>query len=541
MDATHAIILICLCLLTFGSYFSYDLPGALTDDFRDTLAEGNAANQGLFYSLYSLPNTVQPFFGGILIDRVLGLRRGVVICCSLIACGNMIVAVAATNSAWSGTSTAFIMALSGRFLFGMGGELCSVCQNAFTAKWFSGSDLTLAFAIVLSCARIGSSVMFAIEPKISVAYGFPSALWLSVICCFMSLCACFCLIVMDKRYESTIDASPAVETTDSNETALLSDDVEGELRRSHSLDNVPDAEDNEAINDRNLQAEDAAQNEVAVKESLSFMDTLFSVLGIREGLIYLICVQFYVAVFVFIAVASKLLVDLYPESVDKVKAGLLVSLPYTVSAIVSPFLGYTMDKVGYHLVFVGIACMSLLGIHCTFAFIPHKVEPTAIMVWLGLTYSMCAASLWPMIALVTESRNLSTAYGLMMSIQNIGLAIAPAFIMKMIPTQKDKEHLTAYKTIELIFASLAFGAFICTVFLYFADEQKELCSAPLADEILTGQPSPRVNPLNPRATPYLRGRGAFRPSREVRRAIAPKTPQAIRRQYFRRLRLPTHI
>jgi hypothetical protein len=57
--------------------------------------------------------------------------------------------MAASNSDWEGTSTAFALALGGRFVFGLGGETLSVVQNAFVAKWFSGgSDLATAFAIV---------------------------------------------------------------------------------------------------------------------------------------------------------------------------------------------------------------------------------------------------------------------------------------------------------------------------------------------------------------------------------------------------------
>ena len=47
----------------------------MPDDFRVVLAQNDTSKMGLFYSFYSLPNTVQPFFGGIVIDQVLGLRR----------------------------------------------------------------------------------------------------------------------------------------------------------------------------------------------------------------------------------------------------------------------------------------------------------------------------------------------------------------------------------------------------------------------------------------------------------------------------------
>lgn len=136
------------------------------------------------------------------------------------------------------------------------------------------------------------------------------------------------------------------------------------------------------------------------------------------------------------------------------------------------------------------------------------------------------------------------SYGLMMSLQNTGLAIAPAFIMKLVPSTDSSPEVIAanYRTIELIFAGCAAGAFICTVLLYFVDHAHgggELSAAASAMP-MSVQPSPRLNPLNPRASPFIR-QSSFRPSTRAREVIAPKTPHAIRQKYFRKLRIQSHI
>ena len=41
---------------------------------------------------------------------------------------------------------------------------------------------------------------------------------------------------------------------------------------------------------------------------------------------------------------------------------------------------------------------------------------------------MCAASLWPMVAIIVDLKQLGTAYGLMTALQNLGLAVAPLVI-----------------------------------------------------------------------------------------------------------------
>merc|ERR1712224_997337 len=98
-------------------------------------------------------------------------------------------------------------------------------------------------------------------------------------------------------------------------------------------------------------------------------------------------------------------------------------IPYTVSAILSPFLGFIIDKLGYSLQLVVLACLNLAGFHLSLYYL--AIPPFASMVWLGATYSVAAASIWPMVALIVDEDSLATAYGLMTAIQNLGLAVAP--------------------------------------------------------------------------------------------------------------------
>lgn len=49
----------------------------------------------------------------------------------------------------------YYVSLVGRFIFGLGGESLTVAQNNYTARWFDGPQLALAFGLVLSFARVG--------------------------------------------------------------------------------------------------------------------------------------------------------------------------------------------------------------------------------------------------------------------------------------------------------------------------------------------------------------------------------------------------
>ena len=71
--AYRSCMLLFICLLTFGSYYCYDIPGALKGAFFRHFDGLTQLQYSLLYSLYSWPNTVQVFFGGYVMDRYLGM------------------------------------------------------------------------------------------------------------------------------------------------------------------------------------------------------------------------------------------------------------------------------------------------------------------------------------------------------------------------------------------------------------------------------------------------------------------------------------
>ncbi len=65
-------MLVLACFMAFGSYFCYDNPQALNTSIKRKYSIGSS-EYGLLYTVYSIPNIVLPFFGGIFIDRI-GVR-----------------------------------------------------------------------------------------------------------------------------------------------------------------------------------------------------------------------------------------------------------------------------------------------------------------------------------------------------------------------------------------------------------------------------------------------------------------------------------
>ena len=83
---------------------------------------------------------------------------------------------------------------------------------------------------------------------------------------------------------------------------------------------------------------------------------------------------------------------------------------YLISAFASPICGFLIDLVGYNTLWVNGAILATIMAHglLTFTFL----NPYVGMVLMGVAYSLLAASLWPMVALIVPKHQLGTAYGL---------------------------------------------------------------------------------------------------------------------------------
>ncbi|KAG9348316.1 hypothetical protein JZ751_002051 [Albula glossodonta] len=97
------------------------------------------------------------------------------------------------------------------------------------------------------------------------------------------------------------------------------------------------------------------------------------------------------------------------------------SIVYIISAPASPVLGFLVDKTGKNIIWVLCAVCSTLAAHMMLAF--TFWNPWIAMSLLGVSYSLLACALWPMVAFVVPEHQLGTAYGFMQSIQNLGLAL----------------------------------------------------------------------------------------------------------------------
>ncbi|KAL5253819.1 hypothetical protein ACHWQZ_G013556 [Mnemiopsis leidyi] len=360
------VVLSLICFLSFGSYYCYDNPAALAPQFKTDLdLEGK--DFMLLYSLYSWPNVFLCFLGGYLIDKVFGIRLGAFLFGLVITIGQIIFAAGAY------LNNRYVM-YAGRFVFGLGGENLAVAGNTYVVSWFGGKEINTVFGIQLSFSRIGSTVgMVTLLPfykAIASNFGEDKAhlmgtlLFFGAGLCILSLLASVVLALLDVRASKILRK----EASGTGESIKLSD------------------------------------------------ITRFSA---ATWLIFAICVTYYVAIFPFISLGKLFFEQKFGLTQDE--AGICNSLVYFIGAGASPIAGLLIDRYGRNVMWLLSAILITLGAYALLAF--TFIHPYVAMVMMAIAYSMCASALWPMVSLVVPEYQLGTAYGMMQSIQNLGLAL----------------------------------------------------------------------------------------------------------------------
>ena len=112
----------------------------------------------LFYSIYSFPNIGLPLIGGLLMDKF-GVRSLIYICSALVAIGQAVFAFGVSINS-------FPIALTGRAIFGCGGETLDITQSVIVIRWFIGKELSMAFGLNLTLSLLGGVLNDNIEPVI---------------------------------------------------------------------------------------------------------------------------------------------------------------------------------------------------------------------------------------------------------------------------------------------------------------------------------------------------------------------------------------
>ncbi len=410
-------ILAFIALLTFGSYFAYDIIGAVAPSLVEQLGAGRET-VGKMYTMYSVAAILSVLIGGILIDR-LGTRRASLIFSLLVFIGSCVVA-------WA---RSIPMLFLGRFIFGAGSEPLIVAQMAMVSRWFKGKELALAFGITLTVSRIGTLFSFNTGELIAQRFGgYHYSLVAAVLCCIVSLGANAVYILMDLHGEKA-------------------------LRRKEQ-------ESSEKIEFRHIREFKPGFWFVTLL-CVTFYSAIFPFTALAT--------DFFVDKWGISRVASGdsggFLRQVFGHFLHMTStAGGITSIIIFASMVCAPFAGHLVDKIGKRASLIVIGSLILIPSHLVMGL--TRVHPVYPMAALGVAFVLIPAAMWPSIPLVVRKEVLGTAYGLMTMIQNIGLAAFPALNGKL----RDMTH--SYTASQVMFASLGILGLVFAFLLKKADARE---------------------------------------------------------------------
>jgi len=126
----------------------------------------------------------------------------------------------------------------------------------------------------------------------------------------------------------------------------------------------------------------------------------------------------------------------------------MYSLFFLITVITSPLFGLLVDATGYNLIWVIVSVVLALSSHIIFMFtFMNTFVPVFI---LGSSLSLSYASLWPLVSFIVPTAQLSSAYGIMQSLQNLGLVLSGIITGLLV-----EKH--GYLMLELFFVALCLG------------------------------------------------------------------------------------
>jgi MFS family permease len=343
-------VLVIISLAMFGNYYVYDSISPLADVLKAQLGFSDA-NIGLLNAIYSFPNIVMVLLGGLIIDRI-GTRKATLLF-------GVLCFVGAAVTVASGTLA--VMA-SGRLIFGLGAESLIVAVTTAIAKWFRGKELSFAFGMNLTIARLGSFAALNAPSWAAGAY----ANWQTPLLISVAM-ATFCIT-----------------------GAVFYWLIESRAERRYTLA----AESTDKVEWRDL---------------FRF--------GVSYWYVVALCITFYSAIFPFQTFAVKFFIEAHGASREF--GGFLSSLLTLFAMICTPLFGLLVDRVGKRSLFMMFGSLLIVPVYLVMAYtnVPLLV-PMAVM---GIAFSLIPAVMWPSVAYIVDQSKLGTAYGLMTMIQNIGL------------------------------------------------------------------------------------------------------------------------
>ncbi len=347
------LVLVVISLAMFGNYYVYDSIAPIADILKSSLGFTDE-NIGSLYSVYSVAAVIILLIGGIIIDRF-GTTKSTMLFGTICAIAGVLTAV----------SPDLRVMLAGRFMLGLGAEPLIVAITTALAKWFKGKELSFAFGLNLTIARLGSVAADNSPTWAGFSYtGWQGPLWVAAII------GLFCVV-----------------------GAALYWVLEAGANRKWSLGQA------------------GGVDRLVWKDLFRFTPSFWFIVAL--------CVTFYSAIFPFRSFAIKFFIE--GHGLSRETAGFYNSILPMSAMIATPLFGLLVDKVGKRALLMALGAFMLMPVYLMMGY--HLLPLGVPIAMMGVAFSLIPAVMWPSVAYIVDQRRLGTAFSVMTLIQQIGVAV----------------------------------------------------------------------------------------------------------------------
>ena len=370
-------------------------------------------------------------FAGIILDKM-GVRFTGVLSASLMVIGAVIKYIGISdwfqatemnmwlNSWWPALPGSAKMACLGFMIFGCGCEMAGTTVSKAIAKWFQGKEMALAMGLEMAIARLGVFAVMWLSPYVSGLFNnsVVAPVAFCTVLLIIGLIAYIVFAVMDKKLDNQIAAMGATSQ------------------------------------------QEASDEEFHLKD-------LGKIFGSKMfWIVALLCVLYYSAIFPFQRYAPNYLEVTLGVGPDV--ASRLFSCFPILAMVLTPFLGAFLDYIGKGASMLMAGALIMIACHLSFAFLLplFPSQWLAVVVILGVSFSLVPAALWPSVPKIIDSKILGSAYCVIFWVQNIGLCLVPLLIGVV------HKSTGGYTVPMIIFASFGLLAFLFSFALLIEDKKK---------------------------------------------------------------------
>ncbi len=337
----------------YGGYYAFDYIGPLAPLLSRQLHFSNT-DIGWLQAVYSFPNIIAMLVCGILIDR-LGTRKSFSIFGVLVFVGLVVTAL----------NPRLGIMISGRLLVGSGGEALALTANVGVARWFWHDELSMAFGLRGSAARLGSlsaQVSPAWAPGAYTYWRWPLLLGVG----FGALCLVGAALYwrLDSRGERRFTLGHIARTT-----------------------------------------------KIPLGEVFRFNRSFW--------LIAALCFTFYGCIFPFETFGQKFLIE--ARHVSPQTAALLVGMEPFFSLIGMPIFGLLVDRYARRSLLMMFGSLLIVPVFPMLGY--TNISPVVPLAMMGVAFALVPAVMWPALVYVVDKSRLGLANGMLDSVQQFGLVI----------------------------------------------------------------------------------------------------------------------